>query len=314
MAQAPTPHHDTLRDYSPVLALSVAAHLVLLALLTLNLDLMPRKKPEPARLAIQATVVDSRALQQRALQEERRARQVRETAERRRREEAERVRREEQRQVQAAEKRKADEAEAQRQAEALAKQQAAAEAKRKAEAEAKQKADAKRKADAQAQRKAEAEAKRKAAAEARRKAEAEAEAKQQADAKLKAEALAKRKAEAERREAQSRADLARQLAEEEQLDAAQGSGLLAQYVDVIRQKVERNWLKPASARSGIHCVVQVQQIPGGEVVDVRVTECNGDAAVVRSIEAAVLRSSPLPPPPDPALFERSLEFVFQPAD
>lgn len=312
MAQAPTPHHDTLRDYSPVLALSVAAHLVLLALLTLNLDLMPRKKPEPARLAIQATVVDSRALQQRALQEERRARQARETAERRRREEAERVRREEQRQVQADEKRKADEVEAQRQAEALAKQKAAAEAKRKADAEAKQKADAKRKADAQAQRKAEAEAKRKAAAEARRKAEAEA--KQKADAKLKAEALAKRKAEAERREAQSRADLARQLAEEEHLDAAQGSGLLAQYVDVIRQKVERNWLKPASARSGIHCVVQVQQIPGGEVVDVRVTECNGDAAVVRSIEAAVLRSSPLPPPPDPALFERSLEFVFQPAD
>lgn len=315
MAQAPTPYNDTLRDYSPVLALSVAAHLVVLALLAFNLDLMPRKKPEPARLAIQATVVDPRALQQQAAQEERRARQAQEAAERRRREEAERERREEQRQAEV--QRKAELAEKRKaQAEAEAKQKAEAETKRKAEAELKQKAaaEAKRKAATEAKQKAAAEAKKNAADEARRKAEAEAKRKADADAKLKAEAEAKRKAEAERREAQSRADLARQLAEEEHLAAAQGSGLLAQYVDVIRQKVERNWLKPASARSGIECVVQVRQIPGGEVVEVRVTRCNGDAAVVRSIEAAVLRSSPLPPPPDPALFERSLEFVFRPED
>lgn len=323
MAQAPTPHNDTLRDYSPVLALSMAAHLVVLALLAFNLDLMPRKKPEPARLAIQATVVDPRALQQRAAQEERRARQAQEAAERRRREEAERERREEQRQAEVqrkaelTEKRKAQaEAEAKQKAEAETKRKAEAEVKQKAAAEAKRKAatEAKQKAAAEAKRKAAAEAKQKAADEVRRKADAEAKRKADADARLKAEAEAKRKAEAERRQAQSRADLARQLAEEEHLDAAQGSGLLAQYVDVIRQKVERNWLKPASARSGIECVVQVRQIPGGEVVEVRVTECNGDAAVLRSIEAAVLRSSPLPPPPDPALFERSLEFVFRPED
>lgn len=305
MARAPTPHNDTLRDYSPVLAVSVAAHLAVLVLLALNPDLMPRKKPEPARLAIQATVVDSRALQQRSAQEERRARQVREAAERRRREEAERERREEQRQAEAETRRKA-EVEAKQQAEAAVKRKAEAETKRKAAAEAKRKAEAKSKA--------EAEAKQKVAAEAKRKAEAEAKRKADADARLKADAGAKRRAEAERREAQSRADLARQLAEEENLEAARGSGLLDQYVDVIRQKVERNWLKPASARSGIECVVQVRQIPGGEVVEVRVTRCNGDAAVVRSIEAAVLRSSPLPPPPDPALFERSLEFVFIPEE
>ena len=39
---------------------------------------------------------------------------------------------------------------------------------------------------------------------------------------------------------------------------------------------------------------------------------NGDDAVVRSIEAAVLRSSPLPRPPLPSLFERNLEVVFNP--
>jgi colicin import membrane protein len=61
-------------------------------------------------------------------------------------------------------------------------------------------------------------------------------------------------------------------------------------------------------------VVLVTQIPGGDVVNVRVTECNGDAAVVRSIEAAVMRSSPLPGPPNPALFERNLRFEFRPRD
>jgi colicin import membrane protein len=37
-----------------------------------------------------------------------------------------------------------------------------------------------------------------------------------------------------------------------------------------------------------------------------VTQCNGDAAVRQSIENAVYRASPLPDPPDPALFQRNL--------
>jgi len=45
---------------------------------------------------------------------------------------------------------------------------------------------------------------------------------------------------------------------------------------------------------------------------VRVGQCNGDEAVVRSIEAAVLRASPLPKPPTPALFERNLIVTFRP--
>jgi colicin import membrane protein len=58
----------------------------------------------------------------------------------------------------------------------------------------------------------------------------------------------------------------------------------------------------------------VTQVPGGEVTNVRVGTCNGDQAVRDSIEAAVYRASPLPPPPDPALFERNLELTFKPTD
>jgi colicin import membrane protein len=69
-----------------------------------------------------------------------------------------------------------------------------------------------------------------------------------------------------------------------------------------------------SARPGLDCSVQVTQIPSGDVVDVRVLSCNGDEAVVRSIEAAVLRASPLPQPPTAALFERTLILEFRPVE
>ena len=60
-----------------------------------------------------------------------------------------------------------------------------------------------------------------------------------------------------------------------------------QYIRLIADKIERNWNKPLSAKPGLECVVNVVQIPGGDVVDVKVSRCNGDDAVARSIEDAV---------------------------
>jgi colicin import membrane protein len=60
-------------------------------------------------------------------------------------------------------------------------------------------------------------------------------------------------------------------------------------------------------------VVLVEQVPGGEVSKVRVESCSVDDAALReSVEAAVLRASPLPEPPNPALFERNLRLIFAP--
>jgi len=127
------------------------------------------------------------------------------------------------------------------------------------------------------------------------------------------ERQAKAAAERERAEQERAArELERQLAEEERLLAATDSGALAEYVGLIRQKVTRNWIRPPGAGAGLECEVLVTQIPGGEVAAVRVDRCNADDAVRRSIEAAVLRSSPLPLPADPALFERNLRFTFKP--
>ncbi len=88
--------------------------------------------------------------------------------------------------------------------------------------------------------------------------------------------------------------------------AAVDSGALAVYMALIRQKIERNWAAPASASSELECSVRVRQIPGGEVIGVTILSCNGDDAVRRSVEAAVRKSSPLPEPSDPSLFDRNI--------
>lgn len=112
--------------------------------------------------------------------------------------------------------------------------------------------------------------------------------------------------------AAAEAELQAQLAEEARLGALRASGLAARWSAAIRARIERAWIRPDSARPGLDCTVAVTQAPGGTVLKVVVRDCNGDEAVRQSIEDAVLRASPLPPPPDPALFERELILRFRP--
>jgi len=158
-------------------------------------------------------------------------------------------------------------------------------------------------------------------AEERRKAEEVRLAQERADAERKAREAAeaqKRAEEKQRREADERdraerqAELKRNLEEEERTTAARTSGALASWQSQITARIQRAWLRPPSARQGIECVLYVAQVPGGEVTSVSIGTCNGDQAVRESIQAAVYRASPLPPPPDPTLFERNLVITFKP--
>jgi colicin import membrane protein len=144
-------------------------------------------------------------------------------------------------------------------------------------------------------------------ADAERKAREAAEKKQADEKRLAEEKKAEDQAKADRE-----ADLRRSLDQELRQDAARSSGALASWQSQITARIQRAWLRPASARPGIECVLNVTQVPGGEVTNVRIGACNGDQAVRESIEAAVYRASPLPPPPDPTLFERSLVITFRP--
>ena len=109
----------------------------------------------------------------------------------------------------------------------------------------------------------------------------------------------------------AQADLKRSLAAE-QANAVRAGPALANWQSLISAKIKSNWFRPPTARSGIECTLYVTQVPGGEVTQVRIGDCNGDQAVRQSIEDAVYRASPLPPPPDPSLFDRNLKIDFKP--
>ena len=162
-----------------------------------------------------------------------------------------------------------------------------------------------------------------AAAERRREEELERQRKEEEARKererLEAERLRQEEIERQRRENErlrAEAQAARQAeleAESSRLQAMHADARAA-YVFAIRQRIQSRWVAPPTATAGIECIVNIRQLPGGEVVSVSIGKCNGDAAVRRSIETAVYRASPLPNPADPSVFERNIVLEFRPKD
>jgi colicin import membrane protein len=144
-------------------------------------------------------------------------------------------------------------------------------------------------------------------------AEKAAAEKRAAEKKRAEEAAAAKKAAEEKARLAREAELRRSLEAEERARALRGSDEAARWYAQIVARIQRAWIRPPSAQPGITCIVSVSQVPGGEVTSVRVNSCSiADPALRESVEAAVYRASPLPSPPDPALFERNLELTFAP--
>jgi len=244
------------------------------------------QKPLQPTLAIQAVVVDRSVIDRAARQQQRERTQERE------RQQAEQRRQQERRE-----------------------QEQHAEQERQQEVKQREEQQQRRQAEEQQQRERQ-EAERKAQAETERQQKLEAERKRVAEIerKQKEEAERRKAADDARTQKQREDELRSQLEEEEGRAQAENAGLLNQYIAMIEQRIVRNWNRPPSARAGLECRVRVAQTPGGTVLSVQIDQCNGDAAVRQSIEAAVMWSSPLPPPPDPRLFERNLVLVFKPLE
>lgn len=293
------------------LGLSVGLHLLLVALIVVGYSLTPKRAVRPTASAppIEATMVDTRKIDQ-AREQRVAAEQARKRAEAERKAQAKRKAEEAARRVEAERKRKAEEvkkkAEAERIAEAKRKEaeaQRIAEAKRKAEEAARKEAaeEARRKAEEEARKKAEEEARRKAEEEARKKAEEEARRKAEEEARRKAEEEARKRAEAELQAQLAAEERQRELVDQRQL-----------YMDAITQKITRNWRRPIETGRQPDCKLIVEQLPGGIVANVRLLDCPGSAAYRDSVEKAVYKADPLPPPPDPELFDRKIEITFYP--
>lgn len=284
---------------------ALLVHALFAAIFGLTMLNMQRSAP-PVQLAIQAVIVDpamlNKASKQQQVQRER-------ERERERALQQEREQQAQREQEQAAEQqRKEQEEVTRRESEQQAEQARQVELKQREEAEQR------RVAEEQQLRERQEVERKKAAADAEKKRQAEVEQKRVAEIERKQrEEAERRKAADDARLQQVReAELQQQLQEEEGALQARGSPAMAQYIALIQQHVERRWTRPLSSMEGLECEVRVAQTPAGVVLSAQVGRCNGDAAVKQSIETAVLRSSPLPPPPDPRMFERNLVFIFKP--
>jgi colicin import membrane protein len=137
--------------------------------------------------------------------------------------------------------------------------------------------------------------------------------KREQEAKAREEAAQREREAAEkRRRQQAEAELQEALATEGERLEAERNGLLDQYIRMIQAAIELKWNQPLSVKPGLDCVINVVQLPTGDVVSATMASCNGDPVVVRSIERAVMDASPLPKPPVPSLFERNLHVRFHP--
>ncbi|MBF1164176.1 MAG: TonB C-terminal domain-containing protein [Dechloromonas agitata] len=100
-------------------------------------------------------------------------------------------------------------------------------------------------------------------------------------------------------------------AEAEQRASANKRGTDA-YIGKIRGKVRGNMVLPPGIQGNPEATISVEQLPTGEVLSVKVKRSSGNAALDRAIEAAIWKSSPLPKPDDPSLFQRTLEIKYRP--
>ncbi len=196
------------------------------------------------------------------------------------------------------------------------------------ESKTKKKASAKKKP-----RKIDLTAKRKAQERLKKKAEKKrrAAAKKKKDAAAKKAALKKKKDdESKRKKEERRQQLEREqrLQQEFENALAVEEGLLLEeeyateaqsFTSKFRQRVENNWSRPPSARTGMRCTLAIQLVPTGRIVSVNVIDGSGNSAFDRAAIQAVKKVEIFPEVKEmsPEVFERyyrKFNFLFDPQD
>jgi len=88
----------------------------------------------------------------------------------------------------------------------------------------------------------------------------------------------------------------------------------AAWIDKVRAKIRGNIVLPPEIRGNPEAVLEVVQLPTGEVLSVRLKRSSGMAALDSAIERAVLKSSPLPKPDGGFTLPRDFELKYKPHD
>jgi colicin import membrane protein len=86
------------------------------------------------------------------------------------------------------------------------------------------------------------------------------------------------------------------------------------WVSGIVRKIKPNVVAQPNISGNPEAMFDVTLLPNGEVLTVRLRKSSGYKSYDEALERAILKSSPLPKPDRPELFERSLELKFRPQD
>ncbi len=116
------------------------------------------------------------------------------------------------------------------------------------------------------------------------------------------------------------ADQQAALQKAEQAKAAEQAAATGRLVDEyqarIRAKIRRNIVMPPDVANDARAEFLVTLLPGGTVLNAQQIKSSGNAAYDDAVERAILKSDPLPLPPDATLFDRfrELDLVFKPTE
>ena len=88
----------------------------------------------------------------------------------------------------------------------------------------------------------------------------------------------------------------------------------AEWIDKIRAKVKNNVIEPPDLPGNPEAIFDVVLLPTGEVIDVQLRKSSGVRAYDDAVSRAILKSSPLPRPDRPEVFQRSLRLQVRPRD
>ena len=113
------------------------------------------------------------------------------------------------------------------------------------------------------------------------------------------------------------ARIAQQQAAHEQAEMAAAMGrIVDEYKAKIMAKIRGNIVMPPDVAKQVRAEFSVTVLPGGAVLPPRLVKPSGNAAYDNAVERAILKSDPLPLPPDAAMYSRfrELKLVFKPTE
>lgn len=91
------------------------------------------------------------------------------------------------------------------------------------------------------------------------------------------------------------------------------AALYGRYLGQIHARIDRAWVRPRSAIGAplFRCQVEVDQGPDGTVGTVTLQRCNGTMRWQQSLVQGITAASPLPAPPNPAVFAEHVILHFE---